>query len=111
MKSLSIAIISLWITHSAIAGNYTCKNGAAERQITVTSTDATKKVPCEVKYKKEGEAEEKALWSAQADPDYCDTKAKEFSEKLTSLGFTCEEAKGTEAKAEPAAAAPSDEKK
>ncbi len=66
-----------------------CKNGEIERRVEVVSTSSEKSVPCEVKYFKEGDDSGKVLWSAQNEADYCKKKAKEFTEKLVSLGWQC----------------------
>ncbi len=66
-----------------------CKNGNLERRIEITSTVSDKKVPCEVKYFKEGDEAGKTLWNAQNDAEYCEKRANEFTEKLSSLGWQC----------------------
>lgn len=72
----------------------TCKMGSVERKVEIVTTDATKKVPCEVKYTKDGE--EKVLWNATTDASYCETKASEFVAKLSSLGWQCDSATETQ---------------
>ena len=64
-----------------------CKNGKVERTIEVVHTTEGKKIPCEVKYTKDGES--KVLWSAAAKEGYCEEKATEFAAKLTGTGWTC----------------------
>lgn len=66
-----------------------CKRGTLERKVEIKSESSEKKVPCQVMYLKEGETEAKALWNAQADAAYCETKATEFVEKLVSMGWQC----------------------
>ncbi len=73
---------------SAHGATSTCKSGAAERKVEVTTAEGGK-APCEVKYMKEGEAEGKALWSAQNDAGYCATKASELVGKLAGMGWEC----------------------
>lgn len=65
-----------------------CKMGKMERKIEVATTNADKKVPCEVKYTRDGE--EKTLYNAQVDATYCDTKAEELIAKLTNQGWQCD---------------------
>lgn len=69
-----------------------CKSGSVERRIEVGGPEEGKNLPCEVKYFKEGQDEPKVLWTAQNDAGYCDTKAKEFAEKLGTMGWTCDAA-------------------
>ena len=66
-----------------------CKSGSLERRVEVSFTNAEAKVPCEVKYFKEGNAEGKVLWSAQNEVGYCEKKAVEFVEKLGTWGWDC----------------------
>lgn len=89
MKRASWSILAMTVLSlSAHAATSTCKSGAAERKVEVTSAEGGK-APCEVKYTKEGEAEGKTLWSAQNDADYCSTKASELVGKLTGMGWQC----------------------
>jgi len=67
---------------------YTCKQGSKERTVEVVYENKDGKAPCDVKYTKDGEA--KSLWSARVDTKYCEDKAKEFVEKLKSLGLECQ---------------------
>ena len=72
---------------------YTCTYGQDERVISVVYQDQEAKVPCEVRYQKEGVTE--TLWSAEEEVGYCDEKAKSFIEKQRVWGWKCEE-KSTE---------------
>jgi len=65
-----------------------CTMGKMERKIEVVTTDAEKKIPCEVKYTRDGV--EKTLWNAQADAGFCDSKASELMAKLTGQGWKCD---------------------
>jgi len=65
-----------------------CKSGSIERSVEIVFEDSTKKVPCQVKYTKEGGVE-KILYSAQNKEGYCEEKAVEFVGKLTESGFSC----------------------
>ena len=88
-----------------------CKMGKMERKVEVATTDAEKKVPCEVKYTRDGE--EKSLYNAQVDASYCDKKAEELVAKLTSQGWQCDSAAAPahEAASPEKTAAPVEEKK
>jgi len=46
------------------------------------------KLPCEVRYQKEGS--ETVLWTAQKQLGYCEAKAKRFVEKHKGWGWSCE---------------------
>lgn len=77
------------ISSLVYAGNYNCSQGNLERKIIVSFAGENKKMPCEVKYFKEGESEGQVKWSAQSEVDYCDNKSDEFAEKLKGLGWDC----------------------
>ena len=88
-----------------------CKMGKMERKVEVATTDAEKKVPCEVKYTRDGQ--EKTLYNAQVDASYCDQKAEELVAKLTGQGWQCDSAAApsADAAASDKTAAPAEEKK
>jgi len=75
---------------SAAEGEHVCKSGNLERKVTIVELEEGKKVPCEVKYVKEG-GEESTPYSAKADESYCSTKAHELLAKLKELGWECPE--------------------
>lgn len=85
--ALALVVVSA-VSFSAFGAVSTCKSGASERKIEVTTAEGGK-APCEVKYTKEGEAEGKTLWNAQNDADYCTTKASELVGKLSGTGWEC----------------------
>ncbi len=90
MKFTAYAVLATAaLSFSAFGALSTCKSGASERKIEVTTAEGGKP-PCEVKYTKEGETEGKVLWNAQNDGGYCSTKAGELVAKLTSSGWACE---------------------
>jgi hypothetical protein len=66
---------------------YSCKQGSEERTVEVVYVNKDGKAPCDVNYTKGGEV--KSLWSAKVDTKYCEDKAKEFVDKLKSLGLEC----------------------
>ncbi len=106
--------LTCFVLGSAMAAEVTvCKMGNVERRVEVGSTDPAKTVPCEVKYFKENLTEGKVLWSAQNEAGYCVTKAKEFVDKLGTMGWNCVASATTEqpkteapAKTEPSKAEP-----
>ena len=85
------AVFILMIAASAAEAKYSCTQGSAERTVEVTYAEAGKKVPCEVKYAKGKDAQPSVIFSAKAAEGFCETKAKEFSEKLKGMGYDCKE--------------------
>ena len=75
----------------AQAESWSCRQSNDVREVHVErSTDAA--VPCDVVYRKLTEGEEdRVLWSAQHDENYCDNQAAGFIEKLEGWGWTCVE--------------------
>lgn len=75
---------------SAIAadGPIMCKQGKAERSVSVEYPEAGKKIPCEVKYKR-AEGDERSIFRANAQEGFCESKAQEFAEKLKGMGWDC----------------------
>lgn len=77
------------LANTALADeSYTCTNGSDERVISIVYPDPEAKVPCEVRYRKQGVTE--TLWSAQQEVGYCEEKAKAFVEKQRAWGWNCE---------------------
>jgi hypothetical protein len=87
------AALLMLATTVAADETYTCTYGTDERVVSVVYQDQEAKVPCEVRYQKEGVTE--TLWSAQKEISYCEEKAKVFVEKLRVFGWKCDE-KGNE---------------
>lgn len=75
--------------------NVQCKNGKMVRKVEVARGNLQSKAACEVYYQKDAEKADhkEVLWSAKADASYCDIKAKEFVQKLGTMGWTCEPSK------------------
>ena len=77
--------------------NVLCKNGKAMRKVEVAKGgNIESKVACEVRYQKDAEqktASNQVLWSSKSNATYCDTKAKEFVQKLGTMGWACEPSK------------------
>ncbi len=78
------------VSTSKNSNSWECKKESITRKVEVKSTAEGKAVPCQVVYTKENETEGKVLYNAEADETFCETKAKAFTEKLASMGFTCE---------------------
>jgi hypothetical protein len=79
---------------SASSGGLTatmCTNGENRRSVTLTSSNPSTNLPCEVHYKKETEqpGHDQVLWTAANDLAFCESKAQAFVEKLTSWGWSC----------------------
>jgi len=91
MKKLIVlcALISFGLlVGNAIADEtYTCTHGNQERIITIAYHDQEAKIPCEVKYQKDGMTE--TLWSAQNEVGYCESKVEAFLEKQRGWGWDC----------------------
>lgn len=76
---------------------FTCTQGELVRTVRIVYPEGGENV-CEVLYGKptEGwdddqEGDERVRWSAEHSKDYCEPRAMEFIDKLTSrLGWTCE---------------------
>jgi hypothetical protein len=92
---LTAALALIVIPFSSQAASWSCKNGNNVREIHIQTESPSSPVPCSVVYKKVTEgAADQTLWNAVNDAGYCEEKAKAFVEKLTSLGWTCEETTG-----------------
>lgn len=87
MKILIGILFIICFSQVALADTtYVCTQGSMERKIEVVYLEAGK-VPCEVRYTKDGETQ--VLWSAQAEEGYCEAKAAEFVEKQRGWGWEC----------------------
>lgn len=94
MKKLTVLciVISLGLlaSNAVAAVTYTCTHGTQERIISIVYQDQMAKIPCEVRYQKDGVTE--TLWRAQNLVGYCEEKAQAFVEKQRGWGWTCTEA-------------------
>jgi len=69
-----------------------CKKGNLERKVEIIYPNgADSKVPCEVRYQKEGAAPEgQRLYNATSDETYCAKQAEKFvAESLVAKGWEC----------------------
>jgi hypothetical protein len=105
LYSMTAALALIAIPFGSQAASWTCKNGSTVREIHVQAESPSSPVPCSVVYKKttEGVADQ-TLWTAENDAAYCEEKAKGLADKLTSLGWTCEETKADASAPAPAPA-------
>jgi hypothetical protein len=72
------------------ANSWTCQNAGFIRQVVVFYPDAPVQLPCKVFYAKPNEnVLPRALWEAKNTHNYCEQKAVEFIEKLSSHGWHC----------------------
>jgi hypothetical protein len=90
MRTFIISMLfTLFAGSMALANTtYVCTHGDAERRIEVAYPEAGK-VPCEVRYTKNGATE--VLWNAHAEEGYCEARAAEFVEKQRGWGWECVE--------------------
>lgn len=83
-------LVLLGLACEASAGSWTCHSGALTREVLIFYPEAPARLPCKVFYAKPGEnVLPRALWEATSTPNYCEQKAAEFVEKLSSSGWRC----------------------
>ena len=88
LTSLSLSIsLSLLASYAAADETYLCTYGQTERVITVVYQDQEKKVPCEVRYQKNGATQ--TLWEAKSEVGYCEEKAQGLVQKQREWGWLC----------------------
>jgi hypothetical protein len=72
------------------ASSWTCQYAKLTRQVIVFYPEAPARLPCKVFYSKPMEnVLPRALWEAKNTQNYCERKAAEFIEKLSSSGWHC----------------------
>ena len=74
---------------SAIA--YTCTSGGLTRTVEISYDTPGAKVPCKVNYTKETETPgaTQALYSANSEEGYCESKIAAFVDKLSASDWNC----------------------
>lgn len=82
--------LSLVIASPAAAQEYLCKNGAAERLISVQHEVDGQELPCVVRYEKKDEGATEFPWNARNQSGYCAEKAEYLATRLGRFGWTCE---------------------
>lgn len=91
MKSYPMVIVVLLGAMLAGAARaditYVCTYGQKERLITVMYADQATRLPCEVRYTKEGATE--VLWHATTQAGYCEEKAQGLVQQHLEWGWRC----------------------
>ena len=93
MIKVSIAAILITLTGfstSVLAENnfgYMCRYQMDIRLIDVQYKQRDAKLPCEVKYTKEGQ--QQSLWRANNEEGYCERKAEGLADTLRKAGWAC----------------------
>ena len=87
MKHILLLMLAVISFQTYAQSKYVCTKGHAERDVEVIYHAPNSNTLCEVKYTKQNHSE--ILWSAQHKVGYCETKAQQFTEKLTGFGWSC----------------------
>ena len=91
MKRLTLTLLVLALSMFASVcfadETYVCTYGQQERVISVLYQDQEMKVPCEVRYEKDGTTT--TLWTAENEAGYCEQKAQDFVQKQREWGWIC----------------------
>jgi hypothetical protein len=83
-------LVFLGLVSEVSASSWTCQKAEITRQVVVVYPEAPARLPCKVFYAKPKEnVLPRALWEAKNMQNYCEPKAEEFIEKLSSLGWSC----------------------
>jgi hypothetical protein len=95
LRILSIAFVGMTFSVAVLAqgdGRYECIMGDLTRRVEIFYEPGGV-LPCEVRYIKETEApgQTQVLWNAQNEAGYCEARAREFVERLRTLGWQCAE--------------------
>ena len=74
----------------ASASSWSCQADKHTREVVVFYPKAPARLPCKVYYAKpEENVLPRALWEATNTHNYCENRAKELVEKLSSMGWRC----------------------
>jgi hypothetical protein len=83
-------LVFLGLVSEVSASSWTCRNDEFIRHVVVFYPESPARLPCKVFYSKPKEnALPRALWEARNTRNFCERKAAEFVEKLSSLGWHC----------------------
>jgi hypothetical protein len=83
-------LVFLALASEVSASAWTCQKAGITRQVVVFYPEAPARLPCKVFYAKPNEnVLPRALWESQNTQNYCERKAVEFIEKLSSSGWNC----------------------
>jgi hypothetical protein len=88
--SLCLFVVSIAVSSHSLASSWVCRHGDLVRQLDVVYAQVPAAAPCMVVYRKPTEnVQDRTLWEAKEDGDYCATKATGFIRKLESWGWDC----------------------
>ncbi|MCB1693670.1 MAG: hypothetical protein KDI19_12960 [Pseudomonadales bacterium] len=91
MRTRRLAIASLLaLALPASAHDFVCRNGSAERMISVEHEIEGQDLPCVVKYDKKDTGDVLFPWNAANTPGFCEEKAEYLADRLGKFGWTCE---------------------
>jgi hypothetical protein len=83
-------LIFLGMASVASASSWSCQAARNTREVVVFYPKAPARLPCKVYYAKpEENVLPRALWEATNTHNYCENRAKELVEKLSSMGWRC----------------------
>lgn len=84
-------LVFLGLASDVSAGSWTCHKAELTREVVIFYPEAPARLPCKVFYAKPNEnVVPRALWEAENTQDYCEQKAAEFIEELSSSGWGCQ---------------------
>jgi len=83
-------LVLLGLACEVSASSWICHKAELTREVVIVYPEAPARLPCKVFYAKPKEnVLPRALWEARNTQNYCEQKAAEFIEKLSSLGWRC----------------------
>ena len=83
-------LVFLGLASEVSASSWTCQSAELTRQVVVFYPEAPARLPCKVFYSRPKEnVLPRALWEAKNTQNYCERKAAEFIENLSSSGWRC----------------------
>ncbi len=84
-----LAVLPLAMLAPIAFADEVCAQGELTRTVRIVYADPGQAVPCEVLYEKSQEGGTQTLWRARNEAGYCEARAKEFVEKLKTMGWSC----------------------
>ncbi len=78
------------VASGVFASEYICRNDGLTRMIGVEYQADPEPLPCRVRYDKPQEGGVMYPWNAQNEVGFCERKAAELADRLTSFGWSCE---------------------
>ena len=83
-------LVFLGLASEVSASSWICQSGKLTREVVVFYPEAPARLPCKVFYSKPKEnVVPRALWESKNTHNFCEHKAAEFVEKLSSSGWHC----------------------